>query len=132
MKNKLIVLVTALMLLLAGCGSKTSLADWVKTDDMKAAVDQMNSQFASVGMEVAITADGDDVLVYTYTCDKDMYGDLTEEDFETTFGTQVSSLSSQFSTLAPAVKSEIGVELSALRFEFVVDGKVVYSKDITE
>lgn len=134
MKSKLIILVTAIVFILAGCGSKPTLSQWVKGDDVKTMLDAANQQLAGAGMTMDISADGDDILVYSYICDKEIYGEafasLSESDFEETFASVIAANSAQFTELRSSIKSELGIELSAIRFEVIIDGKVLYSTDV--
>lgn len=136
MKKNLIILVTAIILVLAGCGSKPTLAEYLKSDEMTEGMEATNKQLESAGMSIAITADGEDVLVYTYTCDKDVYGEafanLTESDFAEAFEPQVTAQKAMVDQLFTVMKDELDIELKAIRFEFVMDGKVLYSTDVTK
>ena len=67
MKKNLFVLVAAFMFLLASCGSKPTLSQWVESDEVAAVEEEINAAYADagLGLSVKFSADGEDVLVFS-------------------------------------------------------------------
>jgi len=113
--------------------SSTTLDDILNSDEMKQALDLVNSQLESTGMTMNFVADGN-VLVYEYSLpDEDTYNNLTEADAKTAFDQSVESQKSQMQSLFSQFESEYGVTLDGIRVVFnKADGTTIYSVDITE
>jgi len=134
MKKQLLILVTAIMLVLAGCGSKPTLAEWVEGDDITAAEEQLNTLYSSMGLSADFSAEGDDILVFSciYKEQQDLSG-VSQSDINAAFSSQLEGLSSTMEPMFDACKSETGVTLSCIRVKYVnADGSVIYSYDFTK
>lgn len=135
MKKKLLLLVSAIMLVLAGCGSKPTLSEWVNGKDVTEAESTANAQYASSNITVDIYADGEDILVYSMTYDKDawsMLANADQEQINKSFNDQIDTLRSAMLPLIDACKSELDIDLKAVRVEYLYDGKVIWTTDITK
>ena len=144
MKRNLLILVTAIMFVLAGCGSKPTLSEWVNGDDVAEAESTANEQYASSGMVVDIYAEGEDILVYSIAYQKDVtapgtsftWGEvldsMEQSAIDEYFNGQISTLEDGMSGLFDACKSDLGIDLKAVRVEYTLEGKTLWSYDITK
>ena len=71
MKKNLLVLFVALLLVMVGCSSKSTLSKWVDSDEVAAVQEQINAAYAEagLGLRVKFSADSEDVLVFSYIYD---------------------------------------------------------------
>ena len=135
MKKSFLILVTAIMFVLAGCGSKPTLFEWVNGKDIAEVESTANATYASANITVDISADGEDILVYTMVYDKDAYatlGDMEQDAIDEYFNSQIETLKGGMLPMFDACKQELDIELKAVRVEYVWDGKVLWSYDITK
>lgn len=134
MKKKLLILVTAIMLALAGCGAKPTLAEWVETEEVTSIEDQLNTLYASAGLRAEFSAEGDDILVFSCIYEQQLdFGSTSKEEIDAAFKPQLEALSSTMTPIFDACESEIGVTLSCIRVQFVnADNTVIYSYDFTK
>jgi len=134
MKKNLLILVTAVMLLLAGCGAKPTLAEWVDGDEITETENQLNTLYDGSGVHAEFSAEGDDVLVFSCIYEQQLdFSGVTQEQIDSTFSSQLDALSSAMTPIFAECKNETGIELSCIRIKFVnADGTVIYSKDFTK
>lgn len=134
MKKKLLILITAIMLVLAGCGAKPTLAQWVDGDDITSVETELNSMYAGTGIRAEFSAEGSDVLVFSCIYEQQLdFSGSSQEEINTTFSQQLNVLSTAMTPIFDACKSETGIDLSCIRIKFVnADGNVIYSQDFTK
>lgn len=135
MKKKLLILVTAIMFVLVGCGSKPTLSDWVNSKDVTDAEDAANKQYAEAKITVDIYAEGEDILVYSMVYDKDTYAalaDMAQSEIDDYFNGQIDTLSTGMLPLIDECKESLGIDLKAVRVEYILDGKVLWTHDFSK
>ncbi len=133
MKKNLLILVVAVMLVLAGCGSKPTLSQWVDSDDVTAAEEQINASYAGSGLRAEFSADGEDVLVFSciYEQQLDLSGS-DQSEIDAAFSTQLEAagLSATMAPMFDECEKATGVALKSIRIQYVnADGTVIYSQD---
>lgn len=133
MKKKLF-LGCLLMLLMIGCGSKPTFAEWLENnDEVTSAVEEMNENFADWGIHFSYTADGEDVLVQSIIYEE--YQDLTgfdQSEIDATFAEMLNVLGASRAVVPifDEIEEDAGVILKYIRIQFVnADGTVIYSQD---
>ncbi len=133
MKKKLLILVTAIMLVLASCGAKPTLAEWVEGDKVTETERQLNELYQGSGIRAEFSIDGDDVLVFSCIYEQQLdFSGVTQETIDTTYATQLDALSPAMVPIFAECKEDTGVDLSCIRIKFVnADGTVIYSRDYT-
>ncbi len=108
-----------------------SLADWLTTDDAKAAEDSTNSALASTGMSVKLNADGNWFVYEYYLPDGTDYSSLTADALDAAFGPVIEENESQMKDLFSSFESEYSIKLDGVRFKFLTsDGSEIYSGDV--
>lgn len=123
------------MFVLAGCGSKPTLSEWVNGKDIAEAESLANEQYASANISVDIYADGEDILVYSMIYEKEAWaqlGEMEQADIDAYFNSQIDTLKGGMTPMFDACKEELGIELKAIRVEYIWDGNVLWSHDITK
>lgn len=135
MKKKWFILVSVVMLVMTGCGSKPTLAELIESDEVAAGVEEANVALADSGLGVHLkySADGDDVLVLSYVFeDYQQLAGLSQSDMESEFSWMLSNLSgaANFDGLFKECEEKTGIPLKCIRMEIVnVDGAVLYSQE---
>lgn len=134
MKKKLskvlaICLVVIMALSITACSKSTTLADWVKSDEVTTLVDSM----ATDGMKIEFKADGEDVLVMCYTYEEQI--DLSDEETKNTvveyFDQALDAQTSTFTNMRDEINKEYKLNVKTVRIQYVnADGTEIYSKDI--
>jgi len=136
MKKKLLILVVAVMLVLAGCGSKPTLSEWVDGAEVTAAEDVINAQYAGSGLRAEFSADGEDILVFSCIYEEQLdLSSYSQSEIDDAFNTQLeqSGLDSTMGDLFDECEKATGVSLQCIRIQYVnADGTVIYSKDYTK
>lgn len=135
MKKNLLILVTAILFVLAGCGSKPTLSEWVNSKDVTDAEDQANKEYASANITVDIYADGEDILVYSMVYDTEAWAALAQMEqsaIDEYFDSQIDTLRDDMLPLIDECKKSLGIELKAVRVEYIYDGKVIWTTDISK
>lgn len=135
MKKDLFVLMAALVLVMVGCGSKPTLSKWVKGDDIAAAKEEIDSMYAEsgLGLHVQFSADGEDVLVFSYIYDE--YRQLagySQSEIDATFADELNRLGTglNMTSLFEECEKATGIALKRIRVQCVnADGTVIYSQD---
>ncbi len=135
MKKNLFVLVAAFMFLLASCGSKPTLSQWVESDEVAAVEEEINAAYADagLGLSVKFSADGEDVLVFS--CIYEEYQILAgsnQSEIDAAFADELNSLgmSTNMSSIFEECEEATGITLKCIRVQCVnVDGTVMYSQD---
>lgn len=106
MKKKWFILVSVVMLVMTGCGSKPTLAEMIESDE---------------------------VLVLSYVFeDYQQLAGLSQSDMESEFSWMLSNLSgaANFDGLFKECEEKTGIPLKCIRMEIVnVDGAVLYSQE---
>lgn len=135
MKKILSVCIVILMLVMVGCSSKPKLSDWVGSDDVANNVAQINAEYAEsgTGLHVKLSADGDDVLVFSYIFDEFQ---LVPEDGQTGMNPELSNLLIYLSTsvdvnpIFEQCEEDTGITLKYIRVQCVnADGTVIDSQE---
>lgn len=131
MKKKLLILVATLMLVLAGCGGKPTLAEWVESEDVTSAEDTINATSESTGMRAEFTAEGEDILVFNCTYIEQLPLDgVSQEDLDAYFSSALSGISSTMEPMFTACEQATGVKLQCIRIKYInADGSPVYTYD---
>lgn len=135
MKKNLFVLIVAVMLVMVGCSSKPTLSQWIGSDDIAAAEEQINTAYAeaNLGLHVKFSADGEDILVFN--CIYEQYINLdgySQNEIDATFAEKLSSLgmSANTSTIFEECEKATGITLKCIRVQCVnADGTIIYSQD---
>ena len=104
-----------------------SVADYVNSDAMQAALDSMKSTYANDVMSIDMVAEGDNKLVYIFSYDTIAHteGDGMAEALEAAIGTQDATFQQTANSIKPFVNSdEVIVEIRYID----MNGAVIYSK----
>ena len=133
MKKKLLILIASVMLVLAGCGSKPTLAEWVNSEIVTSYEEEFNSQGEGI-LHAKFSTDGDDVLVFSCIYDEQIpIDESTQSALNEYFSAMSGTLDDAMSEMFTACENEISGKLSCIRIEYVnADGTVVYSYDYTK
>ena len=135
MKKNLIALVVVLTLVMAGCSSKPTLSKWIGSDDVVGEVEQINAAYAEegLGLHVKISAEGEDVLVYSYIFEEQQ---LTNESGQNGTNAALGNLLSYLDTsvdmnpIFEECEEATGITLKYIRVQCLnADGTVIDSKD---
>lgn len=137
MKKKLTkVLASCLVVIMAcsitACSKKTTLAEWVKSDEVKTVIDSIAS--SAEGMKIEFKADGEDVLVMSYTYEEQL--DLSDEEAKKTveeyFDSALEQQASTFTNMRDEINKEYKLNVKTIRIEYInADGTMIFSKDIS-
>lgn len=137
MKKKLTkILASCLVVVMAcsitACSKKTTLAEWVKSDEVKTVIDSIAS--SAEGMQIEFKADGEDVLVMCYTYDEQL--DLSDEEAKKTveeyFDSALEQQASTFTNMRDEINKEYKLSVKTIRIEYInADGTMIFSKDIS-
>ena len=133
--KKLFVLVTVIMLVMVGCGSKPTLSKWVDSDEVVAAEELSNAELADggLGLSVKFSADGEDILVLDYIYEQ--YQNLTgrnQSEIDAAYADELNLLgmSTNIVPIFEECEEATGITLKCIRVRFVnADGTVIYSQD---
>lgn len=135
-KNLLVfVLTVVFMLVMAGCGSKPTLSEWVESGDAADNVEQMNTAYAEdgTGLHIKLSAEGEDVLVFSYIFEEYQ---LTTESGQNGMNMELANLLSYLSTSVDVnpifedCKEATGITLKYIRVQCVnADGTVIDSRE---
>lgn len=135
MKKKWFVLVSVVMLVMVGCGSKPTLAELVESDEVVAGEEAANAELAKsgLGLRVKYSADGEDVLVLSYIFEdyKQLAG-LNQSDIDSEFSGMLSNLNgaANLDALFKECEETTGTPLKCIRMEIInADGAVLYSQE---
>lgn len=134
MKKNLLILVVAVMLVMAGCGSKPTLSEWVDGSDVTTAEEQINAAYAGAGLHAEFSAEGEDILVFSCIYDEQLDLSGTDQsDIDAAFASQLSGLSSTMTPMFDECEKATGVTLQCIRVQYVnADGTVIYAQDFTK
>lgn len=139
MKKKMLVvaLFTAMTMAFGGCGSKPAsqvLSEWVESDEVSSFEDTINSAFAGQGIHAEFSSEGDDILVFSCIYDEQVdLSEVTQEQIDEAFSTQLSAMSASITPLFDSFKAETGLDLSCIRVNYInADESVIYSQDFTK
>lgn len=140
MKKKLIFLLSCLVLLfsLAACGTKDdteALTKWYNGKDRTQIERQYNNLYKDQGINVFITVEEPDTIVYNFQYDKSTYANIAGER-----DVLISLLKQASNTLGTALKSDIAqfqdiykLPVKVLRVAYLdPDGDVIYSMEVDE
>lgn len=135
MKKKWFVLVVAVMLVMVGCGSKPTLAEWVESDDIVDAENLTNEELAAsgLGIRAKYSADGEDILVISYIFDQyQQLNGLDQNEINTAYAEELNNMgtSRNLSAIFVGCEENTGITLKCIRVQFVnADGTVIYSQE---
>lgn len=136
MKKKLLLLVAAMMFILASCGSKPTLSEWVNGKDVAEVEKQYNDMYASYDMSVDFSSEGEDILIMSLIYGTETWGEVLgayeQDEIDEYFNEQVDTLAEGTTPMFDACKDELGIDLKAIRIAFVLDGKTLWSYDVTK
>lgn len=138
MKKNLFVIVIAVMLVLAGCGSKPTLAQLVESDDVVAGEEETNAALAEAGLGIHFqySADGEDVLVLSYIYEEYQYLiGRNQSEIDAEFAEMLNNLgtSANMDSLFEDCEEITGIPLKCIRAQFVnADGTVIYSQEYVD
>ena len=109
-----------------------SLVDWVESDEVKEITDSMDSE--GDGMKIEFKADGEDVLVMSYTYENQL--DLSDEEAKKTveeyFDSALEEQASTFTNMRDDINDEYKLSVKTIRIEYInADGSLIFSKDIS-
>lgn len=135
MKKKWFVLVSVVMLVITGCGSKPTLAKWVESDEIADGEEEINAIYdeSGRGLHVKFSADGEDVLVFSLIHEE--YQQLAgrdKSDIDADFAMELDALgmSSNVINFFEKCEEDTGIRLKCVRVQCVnVDGTVIYSQE---
>lgn len=135
MKKILIVCVVVFMLVMVGCGSKPTLSEWVAGDEVADNIEQINAEYeqSGTGLRVKLSAEGDDVLVFSYIFEEFQ---LVPEDGQDGMNVQLANLLSYLSTsvdvnpIFEQCEEATGITLKYIRVQCLnADGTVIDSQE---
>ncbi len=135
MKKNLLVLVVVLMLIMAGCGSKPTLSQFLESDVVATGEEETNSELANAGLKIRVkySADGEDILVISYIHEEyQSLAGLEQDEIAAKYAKEISSFGTATFTpsLFKACKEDAGITLKCIRVQCVnADGTVIYSQD---
>ena len=117
---------------ITACSKKTTLAEWVKSDEVKTVIDSIAS--SAEGMKIEFKADGEDVLVMSYTYEEQL--DLSDEEAKKTveeyFDSALEQQASTFTNMRDEINKEYKLNVKTIRIEYInADGTMIFSKDIS-
>ena len=128
-----LALVASVVLTFTACGSKgtTTLAEWITTEEAKAAQEATNSLLASTGMSVTLAADGN-TFVYEYHLPSGSdYSNATAEQIAAAFDPVIEQNKASVENLFTTFEESYGIKLDGARFTFIsADGTELYSGDV--
>lgn len=138
MKRNLFVLAVVLMLVIAGCGSKPTLAELVESDDVVAGEEEVNASFAEsgIGLRLKYSADGEDILVLSFVYEE--YQNLlgrTQSEIDAEYVGQLNNLglSANLDSLFEECEKTAGITLKCIRIQLVnADGTVICSQEYVD
>ena len=126
--KKIVVLaaVAAMGLSMIACGKKySSVADYVKSDEVQSVIDQMSSTLDGTGMSLDITAKGDK-MVYSYKYDDLVKADGMEESLENA----ISAEDATFQETANELKKLVKADSPSVVIEYVdANGDVIFTRE---
>lgn len=134
-EKNLFVLVVAVMLVMAGCGSKPTLEELVESDEVVAGEESANAELAKsgLGLRLKYSADGEDVLVLSYIFeDYQQLAGLDQSDIDARFSGLLSNLSgaANLDGFFKECEETTGTPLKYIRIQIVnADGTVIYSQE---
>lgn len=113
-----------LMLAFAGCGSPSTLEEYLNSDSE--AMEQIESLSESSGLEVDIS---DNTLTYTFTYDQTYTGDQLEL-IKTNTESTMESIDSSMEQLAASMEEESGINDVTIVVEYLnKDGSEIFKKE---
>ena len=104
-----------------------SVADYVNSDAMQAALDSLKNTYSGTGMNIDMVAEGENKLVYIFAYESIAHteGDGMAEALEAAMGTQDATFQQTANSIAPFVNNdEVIVEIRYID----MNGAVIYSK----
>lgn len=136
MKKNLFVLFVAVMLVMAGCGSKPTLAQWVNSEEVADNEEAISEGFADAGLgfHAKFSADGEDILVFSCIYEQyQMLAGLNQSEIDAVFSEKLDSLGLRLTRIFDACEKATGITLKCIRVRFVnADGTVIYSQDYVD
>ena len=131
--KKLVVLaaVAAMGLSMIACGKKySSVADYVKSDEVKQVLTETRNMLDGTGMSIDIKADGDK-MVYSYKYDSIEKADLADAQIST-LESGVEAEAATFQETADELKKLVKADSPSVVLEYVdANGEVIYSREFT-
>ena len=131
--KKLVVLaaVAAMGLSMIACGKKySSVADYVKSDEVKQVLTETRNMLDGTGMSIDIKADGDK-MVYSYKYDSIEKADLADAQISA-LESGVEAEAATFQETADELKKLVKADSPSVVLEYVdANGEVIYSKEFT-
>ena len=131
--KKIVVLaaVAAMGLSMIACGKKfSSVADYVKSDEVKEVLTETRNMLEGTGMSIDIKADGDK-MVYTYKYDSIEKADLSDAQISA-LESGVEAENDTFQDSADELKKLVKADSPSVVLEYVdANNEVIYSKEFT-
>ena len=129
--KKIVVLaaVAAMGLSMIACGKKfSSVADYVKSDEVKEVLTETRNMLEGTGMSIDIKADGDK-MVYTYKYDSIEKADLSDAQISA-LESGVEAENDTFQGSADELKKLVDADSPSIVLEYVdANDEVIYSKE---
>lgn len=124
LKITIVSMLMVLMLAFAGCGSPSTLEEYLNSDSE--AMEQIESLSESSGLEVDIS---DNTLTYTFTYDQTYTGDQLEL-IRTNTESTMESIDSSMKQLAASMEEESGINDVTIVVEYLnKDGSEIFKKE---
>lgn len=124
LKITIVSMLMVLMLAFAGCGSPSTLEEYLNSDSE--AMEQIESLSESSGLEVDIS---DNTLTYTFTYDQTYTGDQLEL-IRTNTESTMESIDSSMEQLAASMEEESGINDVTIVVEYLnKDGSEIFKKE---
>lgn len=138
MKKNLFILAVVLMLAMAGCGSKPTLAELVESDDVVAGEEDVNAVLAESdsGLRFKYSADGEDILVLSFIYEE--YQNLvgrTQSEVDAKYAEQLINLgaSTDMDFLFEECRKTADITLKCIRVQLVnADGTIICSQEYVD
>lgn len=131
--KKIVVLaaVAAMGLSMIACGKKfSSVADYVKSDEVQDQLTELQSQYSGLGMAIDIKANGDK-MIFSYQYDSIQKADLTDAQISA-LESGVDAEADTFQGTADELKKLVKADSPSVVLEYVdANGEVIYSKEFT-
>ena len=123
--------VAAMGLSMIACGKKfSSVADYVKSDEVKEVLTETRNMLEGTGMSIDIKADGDK-MVYTYKYDSIEKADLSDAQISA-LESGVEAENDTFQDSADELKKLVKADSPSVVLEYVdANNEVIYSKEFT-
>lgn len=125
-------LVVVMAFSITACKKANTLADWVKSDEVTTVVDSLSG--TAEGMTIEFKADGEDVLVMSYTYEEqvDLSDEETKKAVEAYFEQALTAQSSTFTNMRDQINEQYKLNVKTIRIEYLnADGSVIYTQDIS-